>query len=276
MQTINETRPAYFVCCFQRKGDFWAEITQKDHSLIKFPRHGKMKCATCFGNRNTRKIKNWKIRNDPGHWGSRNPKYLILGFSKGATQQDIYDSGNFDDIAFGGKQCRSNLSKILQSVGLLSKNETVDQKIKKTEKDFAFASLVRCSVSRKFNGKYITSGSLITRSFKEIPEIISTCINKYLTKTPNRLSIIIMLGISDKYIEECRKAIKNINRNRFNEINDVAYIQNNKLFVHIAHPSPGNGHIKDWISGKSTVGKKKRLAEDAIKFGFRRSVSLEN
>jgi hypothetical protein len=232
---------------------------------MEMPNHGKINCSICFNNCNVRKINKWKIKKDPGHWGSTNPRILILGFSKGATQENIYEKGIFEDVAFGGKQCRSNLTKILQAVNLLKKTETIDEKINKNEKEYAFASLIRCSVSKEMNGKYLTSGSLITQSFREIPEIISNCTNTYLAKMPCRLSIVIMLGINDSYIKECKEIIKRINPNKFKEINNVSYLQNNIIFVHLTHPSPGNGHMKNWISGIGNIGNKKRNAEKAIK-----------
>jgi hypothetical protein len=233
---------------------------------MNFPKHGRLKCKKCFKNKSPQIVNNWKIENNPCHWGSSNPKYLILGFSKGATQSNRIDFDNpvnFDEIAFKG--CRNNLTKVLQAVNLLSKTQSIESKINKQEKDFAFASLIRCSVSRKTKDRYLTSGSLIHRSFSEIPEIISNCTKQFLSIIPQKLMIVVMLGVSDNYIKDCKNILKAINTTRFKTINDVAYVQNNILYVHLAHPSPGNGHLHNWINGISNIGKKKELAKKEIR-----------
>jgi hypothetical protein len=91
--------------------------------------HGKIYCHDCFkGSRSQIKPHpKWLLRNDPGAWGSQQPAILILGFSKGATQTDIYQHGSFDDIAFGGVQTRCNLTNILHSVNLLSRQGIKNQ-----------------------------------------------------------------------------------------------------------------------------------------------------
>ena len=69
----------------------------------------------------------WRIINDQGAWGSTSTEVLVLGFSKGATQAGIYQSGKFEDIAFAGM--RPRLSQVLQAMKLLPLNETADQRI---------------------------------------------------------------------------------------------------------------------------------------------------
>lgn len=48
-----------------------------------------------------------------------------------------------------------------------------------------------------------------------------------------------MLGTDSRYIAECKKLISVLDEKEFSEVNDVAYLQNGKLFVHLTHPSPG-------------------------------------
>jgi hypothetical protein len=92
-------------------------------------------------------IGRWQAVNDPGAWGSSAPKILILGFSKGFTQAGAYRTGKFEDVPFKGM--RPRLTEMLQSLGLLSNREAIDTKMLASEKDFAFGSLVRCSLARR-------------------------------------------------------------------------------------------------------------------------------
>ncbi|TYC51377.1 hypothetical protein ETQ85_24440, partial [Zoogloea oleivorans] len=183
-------------------------------NTISLPKHGRLDCSLCFNSKSScaQDLGKWKMRKDPGAWGSQAPKYMVLGFSKGATQADIYQSGSFDDVAFGGEITRGNLTKILKAVGMLRPNESVSNRIREGEKEYHFGSLIRCSLSRldekesakKGYSVYKTSGALITKSFKEIPEIITRCTNTYLSKIPESVKVIFVLGVTDAYIKGIR------------------------------------------------------------------------
>lgn len=214
------------------------------------PAHGKIECHDCFsdGQLQTSPHPKWIMRNDPAAWGSERPKILILGFSKGATQADIYENGYFDDIAFGGKQTRRNLTKILQRIQLLPLSETIDEKIRKTEGKFAFGSLIRCSCSRlDKNNTPKTSGALMIKAFSEIPDVIFQCTKNFLSSLPSSIEIICFLGVADSYIKNCRKIIKQIYPHNFSEINAVCYKTENFTCIHLTHPSKGNGTIGAWL-----------------------------
>ena len=88
----------------------------------KLPGHGPIKCRLCFsGQEDVELHKNWRIINDPCAGGSATPEILVLGFSKGAIQAGLYQGSNFDDVLFGGKQMRNNLTKVLRAVNLLAR-----------------------------------------------------------------------------------------------------------------------------------------------------------
>ena len=215
------------------------------------------------------------MRRDPGAWGSIRPKYLVLGFSKGATQADIYANGDFDDVAFGGKRTRRNLTSILQKVGLLKPDETVDEKIRADEEDFHFASLVRCSLSRYDEGAsarrgcpvYATSGRLITRAFSEVRHIIDECANTFLTSFPDSLKVVLVLGVTDSYIKNFRKKMEELHPQGFHVINAVAYENHCLLWVHLTHPSMGNGTLNAWLTRATdtTSGRKRELASRILR-----------
>src|SRR5277367_5295268 len=133
-----------------------------------FPAHGKVQCSLCFSTPGeTVSANDWRFRNDPGHWGSSNPTVLVLGFSKGATQVDVYDRGQFEDVAFAGSRLR--LKTVLTRLGLLTERDDIHERFRSVEEYFAFASLVRCSLARSHHegSEPTTSGSIILRAFKE-------------------------------------------------------------------------------------------------------------
>ncbi len=239
----------------------------KEHLL---PAHGTIRCRQCFqaGYAATLIGKKWQMRNDPGAYGSREPSILVLGFSKGATQTDIYSSGRFDEVAFGGRQSRKNLTDILRRVRLLRENETVDEKICAAEQEFAFGSLVRCSLARldQKKGIYTTSGALIKKSFDEIPEILQTCAATYLKNLPARTHLVIMLGVDDGYIQKCKELLSNFYAADFRSINEVVYGTGERVWVHLTHPSPGNGTRGEWLHGgeETRSGHKRELALQVI------------
>ncbi|NVZ07996.1 hypothetical protein HW932_01820 [Allochromatium humboldtianum] len=226
--------------------------------MTELQKHGRLDCRDCFNSPDAtiKPHPKWKLRNDPGSWGSRNPRIMVVGFSKGSTQSDIYQSGNFDDVAFGGQETRRNLTDILRRVKLLSPLETSDQKIKETEQEFYFTSLVRCSCARidekesleKGREVYKTSGELMVKSFKEIPWIISNCTQKYLSSIPSSVDLVCLLGVTDPYIRQCRNLFRFLYPDGFKEIDAVTYRTKNFLCVHLTHPSKGNGTIKAWLN----------------------------
>jgi hypothetical protein len=209
------------------------------------------------------------MRRDPGAWGSARPKYLVLGFSKGATQADIYANGDFDDVAFGGGRTRRNLTNILRRVGLLTPNETVDEKIQADEKEFHFASLVRCSLSRydSENSAYRTSGPLIIKAFSEVGSVIDNCADTFLTDLPDTVRVILVLGVNNTYIRKFRNKMRGLHPVGFREINEVAYENKCILWVHLTHPSKANGTLNAWLNGgaNETSGHKRELASELLR-----------
>ncbi len=218
---------------------------------MSLPVHGKISCHKCYQTSvdDLHQPHNlWNMRNDPAAWGGSEPEVLVLGFSKGSTQANIYQNGKFEDIAFGGV-ARNRLDEALKRIGVLPLEEHITKHIEDPDSRFAFGSLVRCSLTREGkDGKHASSGPLVVKSFKEIPDILNNCAQKFLAGLPEKTKTILMLGVADAYIDGCYKVISNIYP-AMKKINDVAYCDGNKLFVHITHPSPGNGHFSSWKHG---------------------------
>jgi len=229
------------------------------------PQHGKIECSTCYGPAEKEAFPHelWKMRNDPGAWGGAKPEWLVLGFSKGSTQADYYDNGSFEEVAFAGM--RPRLERILKHLGALSAGESLDAAIANPAGNVAFGSLIRCSVARQDeSGKYQCSGPLIKKSFKEIPQVISACTNRFLNELPDSVRTVVMLGNDSGYIKHCHALIRDLFPEAFEKINDVAAKADGRLWVHVVHPSGANGHFEGWMESQSEASRKRKMVEEAL------------
>jgi hypothetical protein len=171
-----------------------------------------------------------------------------LGFSKGSTQADIYKEGKFEEVAFGGP-ARDRLDNVLKRVGLIPDTGHVTAEIENPNSDFSFGSLVRCSLTRETDkGTHASSGELILKSFREVSDVLDTCMEQYLTNLPKCTKLVLLLGVTDKYIDNCYEKIKRLYPS-VTRINSVSYGDSDRVFLHLTHPSPLNGHLSNWKAG---------------------------
>lgn len=249
------------------------ETTNMDHSsqfASNNIQHGPMTCGKCWKNISANKQDSGSFRlvRDPGHWGSSDPSIIVLGLSKGNTQSSAFNKGPFDAVAFKGM--RPRLLQVLQTVGLLE-GEALDRFERRfcdNEIEYAFASVVRCSLT----GMDIKQGEHTAASPKVMPafrvgsagyNFVFSCVDKHLRILPPSTRTVILLGNTDSYIKHLRFLIEKL-RGNLREINSMGYEANGVQFVHIAHPSPGNGHFGEYIRGEGTSGQKMRLAREAL------------
>lgn len=231
--------------------------------------HGPISCRLCFpAGRDRVERDGWRLDNNPGAWGARDPLVLVLGFSKGATQADICRRGNFDDIPFA--RARDRLTRVLRTLRVLACDDVLDNHIRAEESDLAFGSLLRCGLSfrdRRSN-QFTTSGALIKRAFDQSfpAQSLSICARSYLAALPPRLRLVVMLGSDTGYVERCASLIGQLGAGPTTRLNEVAYQRGAETFVHVAHPSPANGHFKSWEHGDAATGpgRKRELALVAV------------
>lgn len=226
--------------------------------------HGRMTCDRCWENvtANTQEAGPFRLVHDPGHWGSSNPSTLVLGVSKGNTQSNAFATGHFDGVAFKG--IRYRLLQALQTIGLLQ-NETVagfERRFRKDELEYAFASVVRCSLTGMDAEKRIHTADSknVTPAFNVGSPgycFTSACVDQHIGRLPDATQRVILLGNTDAYIKHTRLVVGR-SRGGLRTINDVAYRAGNVLFVHVSHPSRGNGHFGAFIRGEGKPGKKCR------------------
>lgn len=244
------------------------ESTNQLHTNLV--QHGRMACDRCWKNEatNVQEAGPFRLVRDPGHWGSSNPSTLVLGVSKGNTQTNAFATSHFDTVAFMG--IRARLLQVLQTVGLLQ-NETVagfERRFSKDELEYAFASVIRCSLTGMDRKKRIHTADSpnVIPAFKADSEgyrFTSACVDQHIGRLPNTTQRVVLLGNTDAYIKHLRGAIGR-SRGRLQEVNDVAYRAGDVLFVHVSHPSRGNGYFGAFIRGEGTPGEKMRMARAAL------------
>ena len=236
-------------------------------------KYGKISCKTCFkdkSNSTAQPHPDWQMSNDPGAWGGNTPEYLILGFSKGSTQKNIYETGRFEDVPFAGM--RNRLTQALRVLNVLPCHETVDKKISDRTCNIAFGSLIRCSVARREKKAVAKSGSevfactgaLINKSFKEIPDVISNCAQNFLQDLPTSVHTVLFLGNGDAYVKNCQALLNVLFPNSFERINAMVVQADGKIWANIAHPSGLNGHFNTWLSDDTGPGLKRQMVQEVL------------
>ncbi len=236
------------------------------------PEHGKIECRVCYQGIKEKVFEpalHWRMVNNPGAWGSSNPEYLVLGFSKGFTQANLFEQERFEDVAFA--KMRNRLTKALHVVDVLEHDCCVDSKIEDPHSNIAFSSLIRCSVSKAeikngLNCGYSCIGPVINRAFQEIPQIIENCTDRYLRDLPKSIRAVILLGNSDAYLKSIRTVLKRLFSDTFKQINDVSIQADGFLWVHVSHPSGLNGHFNKWLTSENNSGIKRKQAIEGLSY----------
>jgi hypothetical protein len=237
--------------------------------------HGRLDCRVCWEDRVQYEKGRWKGTNfhlhaNPCAWGNPEPRYFVLGLSKGQTQTEALDDRTpFDKVAFMGM--RPRLLEVLQAVGLPITD--IDALMQADQQDYAVGSVVRCSLTARTvpEGPFRSESAKVLPAFSEGSEVIDVvrqCMRTFLVNLPPRLQLIVLLGNSDKYMEYMSREVKRLYQQDFYALDKykVAYAAGGKHWVHVAHPSGANGHFDDFIKGPEDKGQglKRRLAKEAV------------
>ncbi len=228
--------------------------------------HGWQACRNCHASDSDLRVEGrWHLRANPGYWRTSEPKVLVLGFSKGATQISASQSGSFDGVAFA--RMRPRLRQVLDALGIDLGTETVDQALSASSRWLGAASLIRCGLSLDIDGKLTTSGTIMPKAVSAAftRQVMRSCVEQHLSPLPASVERVVMLGTTDAYI----KGVKALMRNQFadyQDINEVAFTAQGRVWVFAAHPSPSNAEFKHWLGGDmgSTSGRKLQLAVQAL------------
>jgi len=106
--------------------------------MTSLPSHGRLKCSRCFQDGakwgfSSIEQDGWVLENNPMSWGAADPRYLVLGFSKGTRQCRELLTTPHNVVSFAG--FRHNVTSILRKLGLLAQDEHIDSRISESETD---------------------------------------------------------------------------------------------------------------------------------------------
>ncbi len=244
------------------------------------PAHGLIECRRCWGSFGTgpeyvSRDSKFKLVNDPAAWGSREPRALVLGMTKGNTQSNAMSAcigeGDFDKVAYA--KFRDRLTAVLQIVGLAKDANSVDSLIVSKETEFGWGSVIRCSLtgwdakSNQYSGE---SGKVLPAfDHFEMRAVVRNCFSQFLSALPERTKLVVLLGNSDGYLRKMKRIVGDFYSADFcgePEYEGVSYRAGGKRWVHVAHPSRGNGYFNNFMQDdeRSKQGKKRRIAQTAV------------
>ncbi len=233
-------------------------------------KHGPSECRRCWAGpeKDVQEVGAFRLVRDPGHWGASEPHTLVLGISKGNTQSRAFAAGEFDRVAFKG--IRHRMLDLLQSVGLLPGESAgqFEQRFQRDEADFAFASVVRCSITGmdRRKGVHTADSPNVIPAFdhrRSGTEFVRNCVDQHLVDLPERTRTVLLLGNTDSYVAALSRTIGE-RRGRVTTLNPMAYSSGGVTFVHLAHPSKGNGHFGAYLRGEGKPGLKRDHAKSAL------------
>lgn len=232
--------------------------------------HGRSGCRRCWTGTlgDVQQMGAFQLVRDPGHWGASEPHTLVLGISKGNTQSRAFASDPFDQVGFRG--IRHRMLEILHAVGLLADEapSNFERRFSAGEQDFAFASVVRCSITGldKRKGVHTADSPNVIPAFdhrRAGSVFVQNCVDQHLVGLPARTRTVLLLGNTDAYVNALSQMIER-QRGQIKGLNSMAYTSRGVMFVHLAHPSKGNGHFGAYIRGEGTPGLKRNQARQAL------------
>lgn len=231
--------------------------------------HGVVSCTRCWeDDSSVQEAGSFRLIRDPGHWGSGNPRVLVLGMSKGNIQSNAFGREPFEAVAFKG--IRDRILLLFKSVGLLRVEDLAafERRFTAYEEEFAFASVIRCSLTG-WNPKkraFTAESPAVLPAFRPASEghkFVTNCVQQHIAQLPSKTRLVVLLGNTDGYIKAMSAAVAAA-RGEADFINPVAYRSSGVKFVHLAHPSRGNGHFDAFLRGEGKPGQKRDYAKQAI------------
>lgn len=242
------------------------------------PAHGRVDCTLCHAtdavefDRTRTEQEGWRITSNPMAWGGREPKVIVLGFSKGPNQAGALASSPYDEIAYKGG--RVAVGKVFARVGILPPSDnaklksSVDQLIAAPNGPIHFASLVRCTVERFDPGAGHWKGSgggmldkFLATAFGQ--KVASNCTKTFLGNLPPSVRLIVMFGLGARgnYVRSARKLIEKARPGEWRQINDVVYADQQLTVVHVEHFASQGTLLPNWLG--QTSHPRARLGEMA-------------
>jgi hypothetical protein len=145
----------------------------------------------------------------------------------------------------------------------------IDAAMTRNDTKYAWGSVVRCSLSgRRKNGSSGAGTGEVLPAFKhaEARQFLEGCATKYLARLPASTKVVCLLGIDNRYIKTMTGVLQRLYGVRYERVNSVAHRTGAVLWVHVTHPSLGNGcfnaYFKEGDSGGQ--GRKRLQAQSAV------------
>jgi hypothetical protein len=250
---------------------------------MPLPAHGPIDCRICwsgcaggqrtFGGLTPTGQDRFRLVNDPGAWGAREPRILVLGMSKGNTQSDAmrtaHQDGSFDAVPF--RKMRPRLLQVLQAVGLMPGERGIDHRFQADEAEYGWGSILRCSLTGWEKGSYSAASGVVLRgmSHPDGKGLVPACVRQHLTDLSDRTRLVILLGNAEAYTGLLRRVFSGV----FADFvpapgsEGVAFTAGGRSFVHVGHPSPLNGHLSGFLTGDGSHGQgaKREAARVAVR-----------
>ena len=217
-----------------------------EHGSNLLPKHGLVECRRCWQSLGTHteyvsKDSKFKLVNDPAAWGSREPRILVLGMTKGNTQSNAISAcisqGDFDKVAYAN--FRDRLTAVLHIVGLAENTVSVDSLITSKETYFGWGSVIRCSLTgwdadhNQFSGE---SGRVLPAfNHLEMKTVVRNCFSEFLSALPERTKLVVLLGNSDSSLKKMRRIVEEFYPTESRaepEYERVSYSAGGKRWVH--------------------------------------------
>jgi len=261
--------------------------------MTSLPCHGRISCRRCWEGTDAdaevvkdtlsfRMPQSFQVINNPGAWGSQNPKIMVLGQTKGFTQAnamaDAVDDEDYEKVAFADS--RDELHAILKSLGLAMEVKDIDPLFSKDQQDWHWGSIIRCTlaawdkkISKKTNEPvgWSSASTLVGKAYKSahLGKFPRNCTQQFLSDLPNRLRLVLVLGNAPDHIRRVRSTIANVHKDLtiHPSAPEVAYTAGGATWVHIVHPSgSARGYHSDFIAGveSTSQGNKALQARRAI------------
>jgi len=224
----------------------------------------------------------FQVINNPGAWGSQNPKIMVLGQTKGFTQSDAMadavDEEDYEKVAFADS--REELHAILRSLGLATEVNDLDPLFSKDQQDWHWGSIIRCTLAawdKKIRKKtnepvgWSSASTLVGKAYNStlLGKFPRNCTDQFLSELPDRLRLVVVLGNAPDHVKRVRNMIARVHKDLtlHPEAPEVAYTAGGATWVHIVHPSgSARGYHADFIAGDAATsqGSKARQARRAI------------
>ena len=157
---------------------------------------------------------------------------------------------------------------------------TVDYAIADASGRFAWGSLVRCTVERRYGAEWKGSGGGMLDKFVATPfgkKVASNCVIRHLGNLPTKTKLVVLFGLGTKlgYVHAARRLIQQSKPEvALRTVNEISYRDNSVVYTHVEHFAARGSLIPNWLGlpdkrgGIPERSRWGRMAQDAVRQAF--------